>query len=130
MWLGLANEVRPPARESACKMPSPRRISKNPALRTSPRILTKAGRDEMSDTVTLPVPKTRPEEKEKIRRQPPYHVILVNDDDHTYDYVIRMLKQLFGADGFGPVDESSYEGLRSALSLAAKTEDWDDLSKA
>lgn len=50
----------------------------------------------MSDTVTLPVPKIRPEEKEKVRRQPPYHVILINDDDHTYEYVIRMLKQLFG----------------------------------
>ena len=32
----------------------------------------------------------------RIRRQPPYHVILLNDDDHTYDYVIRMLKELFG----------------------------------
>lgn len=27
---------------------------------------------------------------------PPYHVILLNDDDHTYHYVIRMLGELFG----------------------------------
>ena len=27
---------------------------------------------------------------------PPYHVILLNDDDHTFDYVIRMLLTLFG----------------------------------
>ena len=26
---------------------------------------------------------------------PPYHVILLNDDDHTYEYVIEMLKVLF-----------------------------------
>ena len=30
------------------------------------------------------------------RRQPRYHVILWNDDDHTYQYVIVMLRQLFG----------------------------------
>jgi ATP-dependent Clp protease adaptor protein ClpS len=50
----------------------------------------------MSEPTTLPVPKTRPREEEKVRRQPPYHVILLNDDDHTYQYVIRMLKELFG----------------------------------
>ena len=25
-----------------------------------------------------------------------YHVILLNDEDHTYDYVVEMLTQLFG----------------------------------
>lgn len=28
--------------------------------------------------------------------QPLYHVILLNDDDHTYDYVIEMLQKVFG----------------------------------
>ena len=32
----------------------------------------------------------------KPRRQPRYHVLLWNDDDHTYDYVIAMLRRLFG----------------------------------
>jgi ATP-dependent Clp protease adaptor protein ClpS len=32
----------------------------------------------------------------KPKRQPRYHVLLWNDDDHTYHYVIAMLKQLFG----------------------------------
>ena len=30
------------------------------------------------------------------RLLPPYHVVLLNDDDHTYDYVIEMLGTLFG----------------------------------
>jgi ATP-dependent Clp protease adaptor protein ClpS len=30
--------------------------------------------------------------------QKPYHVVLWNDDDHTYDYVIEMLGKLFGHD--------------------------------
>jgi ATP-dependent Clp protease adaptor protein ClpS len=46
----------------------------------------------MSDTITLPEEKT----EEKTKRQPPYHVILLNDDDHTYQYVIFMLQKLFG----------------------------------
>jgi ATP-dependent Clp protease adaptor protein ClpS len=28
--------------------------------------------------------------------QPLYHVILLNDEDHTYDYVIEMLVKIFG----------------------------------
>jgi ATP-dependent Clp protease adaptor protein ClpS len=51
------------------------------------------------DTITLPKVKTR----EKTKRQPPYHVILLNDDDHTYAYVIEMLGALFGH----PVEKAS-----------------------
>ena len=32
----------------------------------------------------------------KPRRLPPYNVVLLNDDEHTYAYVIEMLKALFG----------------------------------
>ncbi len=28
--------------------------------------------------------------------EPLWHVILLNDDDHTYDYVIEMLQAIFG----------------------------------
>jgi ATP-dependent Clp protease adaptor protein ClpS len=30
------------------------------------------------------------------KRQPRYHVILWDDDEHSYDYVIRMMQELFG----------------------------------
>jgi ATP-dependent Clp protease adaptor protein ClpS len=33
---------------------------------------------------------------QKTKRQPPYHVILWNDNDHSYEYVIAMLMQVFG----------------------------------
>ena len=62
----------------------------------------------MSEPATLPVPETLPQEEQKVRRQPPYHVILLNDDDHTYEYVIRMLKELFAfpeEKGFQLADE-------------------------
>lgn len=38
----------------------------------------------------------KPVDKKKPKRQPRYHVILWNDDDHTYEYVIRMMQDLFG----------------------------------
>jgi ATP-dependent Clp protease adaptor protein ClpS len=39
---------------------------------------------------------TKPKNKPKPKQQPRYNVILWNDDDHSYDYVIRMMKDLFG----------------------------------
>ena len=37
-----------------------------------------------------------PERDVRLRKQPPYHVILLDDDEHTYEYVIGMLRKLFG----------------------------------
>jgi ATP-dependent Clp protease adaptor protein ClpS len=48
----------------------------------------------MSGTATTPEKKTK--EKAETKRQPPYNVILHNDDDHSFEYVILMLKDLFG----------------------------------
>jgi ATP-dependent Clp protease adaptor protein ClpS len=41
------------------------------------------------------LPDIETEEEQQTKRQPPYNVILLNDDDHTYEYVILMLKELF-----------------------------------
>ncbi len=50
----------------------------------------------MSNTITLPHTAKSSKEQEKVKKQPPYHVILLNDDDHSFDYVIGMMQQLFG----------------------------------
>jgi ATP-dependent Clp protease adaptor protein ClpS len=38
----------------------------------------------------------RAQDDRKPKRQPRYSVVLWNDDDHTYTYVIAMLMELFG----------------------------------
>src|SRR5687768_11172232 len=48
----------------------------------------------MSQTITLP--ELEVDEEVKTRRQPPYNVILLNDDDHSVEYVVGMMQQLFG----------------------------------
>ena len=43
------------------------------------------------------VVKTPEKQKDKKRkRQPRYHVVLWDDDDHSYEYVILMMRQLCG----------------------------------
>jgi ATP-dependent Clp protease adaptor protein ClpS len=46
----------------------------------------------MTDTITLPVEK----EEQKKEGLPPYNVVLLDDDDHSHEYVILMLKRIFG----------------------------------
>ncbi|MFW6170889.1 MAG: ATP-dependent Clp protease adaptor ClpS [Planctomycetota bacterium] len=38
----------------------------------------------------------REKQARKPKQQPRYHVILWDDDDHSYEYVIAMMKKLFG----------------------------------
>ena len=48
-------------------------------------------------TITFPAaPKT--DREEKTRKMPMYNVVLLDDDHHTYAYVIEMLGALFGYD--------------------------------
>lgn len=41
---------------------------------------------------------TQPQKKSKKKTQglPLYNVVLLNDDDHSYDYVVLMLNKVFG----------------------------------
>jgi ATP-dependent Clp protease adaptor protein ClpS len=39
---------------------------------------------------------TKPKNDRRPKRQPRYNVILWDDDDHSFDYVIRMMQELFG----------------------------------
>jgi len=48
----------------------------------------------------VPVDKLKRKRKRRIKRKPKqmprYHVILWNDDDHTFEYVVYMMQDLFG----------------------------------
>ncbi len=45
---------------------------------------------------TQTTPKSRTDVETRTRRQPPYHVVILNDEEHTFDYVIELLTKLFG----------------------------------
>ena len=60
---------------------------------------------------TLPDRRTRDVSRPK--HQPRYNVILWNDDDHTYEYVIVMLMEVFGyppEKGFQMAEEVDIQG--------------------
>jgi ATP-dependent Clp protease adaptor protein ClpS len=44
----------------------------------------------------MPVATPEIEVHQDTRIAPRWHVVLLNDDDHTYEYVIEMLMRLFG----------------------------------
>ena len=54
----------------------------------------------MNQVLTTTVPDVQPvpslRKKKANKRQPRYHVVLWNDNDHTYQYVVSMLQKLFG----------------------------------
>lgn len=56
--------------------------------------------DESQAAVAEPVEQTvlerRTTKKKKPKRQPRYHVILWDDQEHTFEYVIEMVRKLFG----------------------------------
>jgi len=56
--------------------------------------------DEQAVSIDEPVTETvrqrKERERRKPKRQPRYQVILWDDDDHSYAYVIAMMMQLFG----------------------------------
>ena len=60
----------------------------------------------MSSAVVLPEVDEEVYEGDETREDEAklYHVILLNDEDHTYDYVIEMLMELFGFD-----EDKAYE---------------------
>jgi ATP-dependent Clp protease adaptor protein ClpS len=48
-----------------------------------------------SKTATASAPVREQEQKTKPRQLPPFNVVLLNDDEHTYEYVIQLLKAVF-----------------------------------
>jgi ATP-dependent Clp protease adaptor protein ClpS len=51
--------------------------------------------DQDTATATM-VPEKKKERKRKKREVPRYHVLLWDSDHHSYEYVERMLRELFG----------------------------------
>ena len=49
----------------------------------------------MPRTTSKPDPSTHQSTEEQDRLTPLFHVVLLNDDDHTYDYVVEMLATIF-----------------------------------
>jgi len=52
--------------------------------------------DDAETTVTTATrPKARPSEQTQTRHLPPYNVIILNDEEHTFEYVIDLLTKVF-----------------------------------
>ncbi|MBV8558816.1 MAG: ATP-dependent Clp protease adaptor ClpS [Planctomycetaceae bacterium] len=45
---------------------------------------------------TQTAPRHKAESSTRSQRQPPYNVVILNDEEHTFDYVIELLVKLFG----------------------------------
>jgi ATP-dependent Clp protease adaptor protein ClpS len=46
-------------------------------------------------TQTVATPRAKTDQTTQTRRQPPYHVVILNDEEHTFEYVIDLLTKLF-----------------------------------
>lgn len=47
-------------------------------------------------TDTQTITRTKPGTRAEFKPPVPWNVVLINDDDHTYEYVVRMMRELFG----------------------------------
>jgi ATP-dependent Clp protease adaptor protein ClpS len=53
----------------------------------------------MADTPVAPLvaePRTKPKSDTRTRRIPPYNLILANDDDHSMEFVVGVLRKILG----------------------------------
>jgi ATP-dependent Clp protease adaptor protein ClpS len=51
---------------------------------------------EVEQPVVETVRRKQEKRRSKPKRQPPYNVVLLDDNDHSYAYVVHMLQKLFG----------------------------------
>jgi ATP-dependent Clp protease adaptor protein ClpS len=68
---------------------------------------------EKGATAVAPVKPAEQTKKRPPKTLPPFHVVLLNDNDHSYEYVIHMLKSLFGHNdqqGFKLAEEVDNKG--------------------
>ena len=55
----------------------------------------KTDQTEGTAQATVAKPKTKSDPRRKPKQLPPFNVVLLDDDDHTYEYVIEMLGAVF-----------------------------------
>ncbi|MEM6751178.1 MAG: ATP-dependent Clp protease adaptor ClpS [Planctomycetota bacterium] len=74
-------------------------------------------------TASKPAAKPKPSAKDKPGKPlPPHHVVLLNDEDHTFEYVIEVLMTVFGknpADAFRLTEHVHLKG-RAAVWTGSK----------
>jgi len=63
---------------------------RNPTLQDQDQNVT------LDEPLVETVRRLRKRRDRRTQQQPRYHVVLWNDEDHSYEYVIRMLRKLFG----------------------------------
>jgi ATP-dependent Clp protease adaptor protein ClpS len=76
-------------------------------------MVTQQSPTSVDEPVTQTATRRRTRRVKKPKRQPRYHVILWNDEDHTFAYVIAMMQELFGYPierGFQIADEVNARG--------------------
>ena len=54
-----------------------------------------ADAQQVAEPIVTQQVKPKPATKPRQDKLPPYHVILLNDDDHSYAYVVEMLQEIF-----------------------------------
>lgn len=54
--------------------------------------------EHAATAATLPAEEVKADESTRTKKLPPYNVIVVNDEEHTFEYVIEMLCKLFQHD--------------------------------
>ena len=77
--------------------------------------------DEANNAAVATAEKPKSASVPKPRRLPPYNVVLLNDDAHTYEYVIEMLGKLFGHPrprGFKLAEEVDHTGRAIVLTTS------------
>jgi len=51
--------------------------------------------DAVAEPMVMTRPRARTDQATQTRRQPPYNVIVLNDEEHTFEYVIDLLIKVF-----------------------------------
>jgi ATP-dependent Clp protease adaptor protein ClpS len=88
----------------------------------------------MTTSTTAPTPtkqETHPSREvvRQPRKLPEYNVVLLDDDDHTYEYVIDMLRKLFGYAEEQAYDLACHVDLHKRVVVATTTQEHAELKR-